>query len=210
MSREQKIAKVSADRQLAFDVDLFNCIGCRACEVACKQENDLPVGVRYRRVVTQEYGRYPRVAADFISLACNHCAEPACLKVCPVDAYTKRESDGVVLHDQEKCIGCLRCTWACPYGAPQFNEAKKKVEKCHFCFHRLALGMRPACVQTCPGLALDFGPVKAVSARPNRVRTIARFSDISLTVPNIRFRPMKHPVLKAAPVKTEKKEEKKE
>lgn len=174
--------------QVAFFYDQVNCIGCRACEAACKQENNVPVGVRYRRVLRREEGTYTQVVISYVSLACNHCDEPACLKACPVGAYTKRPEDGIVIHDPQKCIGCKRCTWACPYGAPQFDEQAQKVAKCHYCHHRWEQGLLPACVITCPGLALFGGTLDDVQARGMATQVTA-FADPRLTHPNIRFRP---------------------
>ncbi|HMK43842.1 MAG TPA: 4Fe-4S dicluster domain-containing protein, partial [Dissulfurispiraceae bacterium] len=151
--------------QIGWYYNENNCIACRACEAGCKQEFDLPIGVRRRRVIIKEEGTYPNVKVRYISAACNHCEEPACLKACPVGAYTKEPEFGVVLHDQKKCIGCKRCMAACPYGAPQFDAAKKKVDKCSLCYHRLKEGLPPACVRTCMGYALWHGKLSDIEAQ---------------------------------------------
>jgi anaerobic dimethyl sulfoxide reductase subunit B (iron-sulfur subunit) len=173
-----------------------NCIACRGCESGCKQEFDLPVGIRRRRVIIQESGKYPNPEARYLSVSCNHCEEPSCLKACPVGAYSKEEEFGVVLHDKKKCIGCKRCIAACPYGAPQFNEKEKKVDKCDFCIHRLKAGLPPACVRTCMGYALSNGKmpdVEAGNAFPDPVfktkvqDQLPHFADPKLTIPSIRF-----------------------
>ena len=183
--------------QLGWKIDLTKCIGCHACAVACKAENNThpqqsPLVVRnlraesvdYRRVITRDSGYYPNPVRVFVTSSCNHCKEPACLKSCPVKAITKRESDGIVLIDQGKCIGCKYCMWACPYGAPQFNSKTKKVEKCTLCVHRIDAGLQPACVTTCVGRALyieDFDETKSGENSP------LGFSDPKHTKPSVRF-----------------------
>ena len=152
--------------QMGWYFNENNCIACRACEAGCKQEFDLPTGVRRRRVLIKEEGKYPNVKVRYISISCNHCEEPACMKACPVGAYTKEPEFGAVLHNQEKCIGCKRCMAACPYGAPQFDETKKKVDKCSFCYHRLKEGLPPACVRTC--LVMHYGTEDSLTLRRRR------------------------------------------
>ena len=183
-------------KQMTWLYNEENCIACRSCEAGCKQEFDLPVGIRRRRVIIEEGGKYPNPVVRYISISCNHCEEPACLKACPVGAYTKEEDFGVVLHDKKKCIGCKRCMAACPYGAPRFNEKEKKVDKCDFCIHRLRVGLPPACVRTCMGYALSNGTlpdVEAGNAFPDPVFKSAitdrlpQFADPKLTIPSIRF-----------------------
>jgi len=172
-----------------------NCIACRACEAGCKQEFDLPYGVRRRRVILREEGKYPNPKVRYISTACYHCEEPACAKACPVGAYTKEKEFGVVLLDQKKCIGCKRCQAACPYGAPQFDEAKKKMDKCTLCHHRLKEGLPPACVRTCPGYALWHGKMPDIEAqkippeiyRRPLVKALPHFANPSLTRPSALF-----------------------
>ncbi|MBI2937570.1 MAG: 4Fe-4S dicluster domain-containing protein [Thaumarchaeota archaeon] len=149
------IPTVPKENQVGWLINLERCVGCRACEGACKNENKVAVGVRWRRVVTRQKGEYPSPVKYYVTSACHHCAQPACIKSCPVDAITKRAKDGIVLIDQEKCIGCRRCIWACPYGAPQYNPETNKVEKCTYCVHRIDKGLKPACALTCMGLALD-------------------------------------------------------
>ncbi|MBI5196766.1 MAG: 4Fe-4S dicluster domain-containing protein [Nitrospirae bacterium] len=181
--------------QIGWYFNENNCIACRACEAGCKQEFDLPIGVRRRRVIIKEEGKYPDVKVRYISTACNHCEEPACLKACPVGAYTKEPQFGVVLHDQEKCIGCKRCAAACPYGAPQFDEKKKKMDKCSLCYHRLKEGLPPACARTCPSYALWHGKMSDIEAQNTPPEIYRRplkdklpgFADPKLTGPSVKF-----------------------
>ncbi|MFQ6092812.1 MAG: 4Fe-4S dicluster domain-containing protein [bacterium] len=181
--------------QLGWKIDLTKCVGCHTCEVACKAENNTypqysPIAVKgvdaekvnWRVVIEKESGIFPTPKRDFITMSCNHCDEPACLKSCPVGAITKREEDGVVLIDQERCVGCRYCEWACPYGAPKFNTSTGKVEKCTFCSHRLAEGLEPACVSACMGRALE------VIRDPVSVGEVPEgFADPTLTLPNVQF-----------------------
>lgn len=168
--------------KVGWNIDLTKCIGCHSCYVACKAENRTPLRTDWRKVVMRESGKFPAVKLEFISLSCNHCDQPACLKSCPVDAISKR-ADGVVLIDQEKCIGCRYCIFACPYGAPRIDTDTNKVSKCTMCFHRLDAGLLPACAATCLTGAITFVPdfTGATGARPKG------FNDPALTKPNIKF-----------------------
>ncbi len=173
-------------KQLGWYMDLRKCVGCHSCAVACKAENNTPPGMAWRQVITQDSGRYPDVTARFVSMTCFHCEHPACLASCPVEgAIVKREEDGVVVIDQEKCVGCRRCMWTCPFGAPQFNPETNRVEKCTFCVHRLDAGLKPACVTTCMGDALHFGDLAEITGETS----IEGLSDPTLTVPSVRFEP---------------------
>lgn len=171
--------------QVGWIVDLKKCIGCRSCFVACKAENQTPLRTDWRYVVERESGTYPEPKREFISLACNHCDAPACLKACPVDAISKRESDGVVLIDQDKCIGCRYCYFVCPYGAPRVDTDTGKVGKCTMCVHRLdaSENLEPACATTCLTGALQFVPDFTGEAET----VPAGFNAPFLTKPNVNF-----------------------
>lgn len=187
--------------QRGWLVDLGRCIGCHSCTVACKSEQNTapinspllfkggsaqrPLHLSYRWVVVQEGGTYPDVWRLFVTSACNHCQEPACIKACPAGAISKRARDGIVLIDQDRCTGCRYCLWACPYGAPQFNDVTGKVEKCTMCAHRVDQGLQPACVTTCVGKALawvpDFDAARSGENAPQG------FASAAMTKPSVRF-----------------------
>lgn len=172
-------------KQLGFLVDAERCIGCHSCEMACKNEYQLEPKVRWRKVYPIKEDSFGLPERNFMSLACNHCEEPACLKVCPVIAYTKRP-DGIVLHDQNKCIGCRMCMLACPYTVPQYSETRKKVQKCHMCAERQDQGLKPACVTGCPMEALSVIDAAEFSM-PLSAKALPGFPDISITKPTTRF-----------------------
>ena len=164
----------------AFTFDASACSGCKACQVACKDKNQLPVGVMWRRVIevsgggwwvgggslteieeSNESWRPARTAwqnnvfAYNLSIACNHCVHPKCAGVCPTDAFIHR-ADGIVYIDSSKCMGCGYCSWACPYNAPRYNPDLGQMAKCNFCFDNIDAGLPPACVAACPMRVLDF------------------------------------------------------
>ncbi|HMB24670.1 MAG TPA: DmsC/YnfH family molybdoenzyme membrane anchor subunit [Anaerolineales bacterium] len=159
----------------AFTFDATFCSGCKACQAACKDKNDLPLGVLWRRVIEVSGGTWQRngeawmntVFAYNLSIACNHCVHPKCAGVCPTEAYSIRE-DGIVLLDTAKCIGCGYCAWACPYGAPQYNPGTGTMTKCNFCFDHLEQGLPPACVAACPMRVLEYE--EAAEATANGLR----------------------------------------
>lgn len=173
--------------------DLKRCIGCNACVVACKQENSLPDGVFFTRTLSEEYGVYPGVKRVYIPTLCNHCDDAPCEKVCPSGATYTRE-DGIVMVDQDKCIGCASCAVACPYDQRTQLEGEKFKEglfgqgtltpfeesgyqrwtpgtftKCDFCSGRVDAGLKPACVVTCPTDARIFGDLDDPNSEPSEL-----------------------------------------
>jgi len=132
-----------------------------------------------------------------LSVACMHCQEPICRQVCPAAAITKRD-DGIVLIDADKCIGCRYCEWACPYGAPQFDDAEKVMTKCDFCADLLDAGGNPACVDACVMRCLDFGELEELRAKYGDVASVAPLADPETTRPAFVMTPHKDSQVKHA------------
>jgi phenylacetyl-CoA:acceptor oxidoreductase subunit 1 len=159
----------------AMIADLRRCVGCQTCTAACRQANDTPPGVQWRRVLDMEVGVYPEVKRAFVPVGCMHCDDPPCMHVCPSTA-TKKRADGIVTIDYDLCIGCGYCAVACPYQARYKSDADtlrpNVATKCTFCVERVAAGLAqglkpgvdpeatPACVNSCIAKALHFGDVE--------------------------------------------------
>ena len=161
--------------QYGFYYDASRCLACRSCVLACKDWNDNKAGesVYWRHVSTEESGKYPHVRLTNNSIACLHCAKPACVDACPNKAISKRAEDGIVVVDQAKCKGCQTCAKACPYGAPQYGS-DGKMQKCDLCLSKVQQGQKPACAAACTGGALFAGPL------PELARTWAKKSPVML------------------------------
>lgn len=176
--------------QLGMLIDTKRCIACYTCAVACKVENNLPNDIWVNQIVNvggdqrdAPSGVYPKLEMSTYTLACQHCASPSCVAVCPTGSTYKRE-DGVVMQDNETCIGCKLCLDACPYQTVRvFLETEPKyhidhamgdaaapahhmntVDKCTFCAHKLDRGEQPACIDVCPGRARTFGDLNDPSS----------------------------------------------
>jgi Fe-S-cluster-containing dehydrogenase component len=201
-----------AARKLGLVIDLDTCVGCHACAVACKQWNaggiagpvtdenaygKDPFGVWFNRVHSYEVEPAPESAQPPMTLhfprSCLHCETPACVTVCPTGASYKRASDGIVLVDEDKCIGCKLCSWACPYGAREYSAVEGVMKKCTLCVDRIynehleESERQPACVQACPTRARHFGdlgdPDSAVS------QLVAARGGVDL-LPELGYRPV--------------------
>jgi len=166
--------------QLALVIDLNVCVGCHACVTSCKEWNTSgisgtlsdvmpygkdPSGAFFNRVQTFEVGEYPNTQTVHFPKSCLHCEDPPCVPVCPTGASYKREEDGIVLVDYDKCIGCKYCSWACPYGVREVDPERKVMTKCTLCVDRIyddslpESEQKPACVMACPTNARLFGDV---------------------------------------------------
>ena len=176
--------------QYGFVIDHDNCIGCHACTVACKSENDVPVGNFRTSVKYVEAGTYPDIKRHFLVQRCNHCTDAPCVTICPVNALEKRD-DGIVDIDRDACIGCRACMQACPYDAIYLNEDKGAVEKCHFCAHRVEQNLEPACAVVCPTNAIIAGdfddPRSKVSLLVQNNETKVRRAEQG-TGPNVHYK----------------------
>lgn len=188
-------------QQYGFMIDTARCTGCKTCQLSCKDYKDLPVDVNFRRVYEYVGGEWlpegegknqvwrQEVFAYYTSIACNHCADPACVKVCPSGAMHKRDDNGLVIVNEDVCIGCKSCAMACPYGAPQFNAKKGHMTKCDGCQDRLAQGLKPVCVASCPLRALDFGPIEELRAKYGELAAIAPLPAANYTTPSLVVQP---------------------
>lgn len=169
-------------KKLGLVIDLDTCVGCHACATSCKEWNaggiagpltdeqpygKSPQGVWFNRVHSYELAAEPDSGQPAMTLhfprSCLHCETPACVTVCPTGASYKRAEDGIVLVDEDKCIGCKLCSWACPYGAREYSHVEGVMKKCTLCVDRIynenldKVDRQPACVQACPTRARHFG-----------------------------------------------------
>ncbi|MGE4273338.1 MAG: 4Fe-4S dicluster domain-containing protein [Desulfitobacterium sp.] len=195
-------------------IDLFRCIGCHTCSVACKSFNNLPNKMWWNRILTiggdsidTAGGTFPNNHMQHLPVNCQHCENPPCVKACPVGATYKREEDGIVIQDYDKCIGCRMCMVACPYNARSFNWQKPEyyvdhavgdadapihqynvVEKCTFCANRTAKGELPACIEVCPAKARFFGDIEDPNSDVSKIikgRNIVKLLEEKGTKPSI-------------------------
>lgn len=166
--------KGAVGKRYAMLIDLRKCVGCQACTVGCSIENQAPIG-QFRTtvkqyVVTPADGATTQHQAQAVMLPrlCNHCDNPPCIPVCPVQATFQRE-DGIVMVDNKRCVACAYCVQACPYDARFINHETFTADKCTFCAHRLEQGLLPACVETCVGGARIIGDIKDPTSHIHRL-----------------------------------------
>ena len=180
-------------QQLAFEVDLDRCSGCKACVAACHALNGLDQGEAWRDVGLLVGGTSSLPVLQHLTTACHHCLDPACLSACPVDAYEKDPVTGIVKHLDDQCFGCQYCTLACPYDVPKYLPGKGIVRKCDMCGDRLRAGEAPACAQACPHQAIRIRVVDrdAVRARAEAGEFLPGAFDPSYTRPTTIYRSLR-------------------
>ncbi len=145
-----------AEKKLGMLIELSRCIGCNACTIACTMENGVPVGMRNTWVESWDAGEDGSIVRVNLPKLCNHCEDAPCVASCPTGASYVSE-DGVVLVDEDLCIGCMTCATACPFGVRYKNDELNVAGKCTYCYHRSSEGLLPACVGTCVSKARYFG-----------------------------------------------------
>lgn len=184
--------------QYGFYVDSSKCTGCKTCQVSCKDEKELDVGPKYRRIYEYGGGSWmptgdgqwrSDVFGYYLSIACNHCDQPTCVTGCPTGAMHKRDEDGLVVVNQDICIGCRYCEMRCPYGAPQFDHQRQVMSKCDGCYERVGQGLKPVCVDSCPQRALDFDDITLLRAQHGNECNIAPLPSSHFTQPNLVIKP---------------------
>ncbi|HEY3310412.1 MAG TPA: 4Fe-4S dicluster domain-containing protein [Anaerolineales bacterium] len=183
-------------KRYGFVIDVSRCIDCRACMVACSVENTVPYN--HTRIWVHDQGvqgEWPNFTRSFVPYNCMHCENPPCTEVCVSGATYKNKDNGLVLVDQEACIGCGFCAEACPYDVRYIDEKRGVVDKCNGCFQRVETGQMPACVSTCVGGSRLFGDFndpessvsKALKGANSVIRLDARRQDGKSTEPNIYY-----------------------
>lgn len=180
----------------AFHFNGTRCTGCKTCEMACKDYKDLRVGIAYRSVYEVTLGETKKDDKGFtttcvsypLSMACNHCDNPACVHVCPTGAMHRDQDSQLVVVDPATCIGCGYCDMACPYNAPTVDKEKGHSVKCDGCIERIKSGGKPVCVEACPARALDFGTIEKMSPLGER-GNIAPLPKPTHTTPNFFIKP---------------------
>lgn len=212
----------SSEVRWGFLIDLNRCTGCNACSVACKTEYDIRLGYFRDGVIIYDEGTYPNTKRHFVPWLCNHCKNPPCVDVCPVEPIlgtltfpsgkktfyqaraTYQRPDGLVLIDQDRCVGCGKCVTSCPYQARYLDPVKtaggnpdlygltidspKAADKCSLCTHRLENGVVPACVNTCPANCRLVGNLNDSDSEISK-RIAAAGDEVSVILPGIGTEP---------------------
>jgi anaerobic dimethyl sulfoxide reductase subunit B len=182
----------------AFYINSSACSGCKTCQVACKDKNDLKPGINWRRIYDiqggawkSENGAYVSVPFAYnLSVSCFNCENPKCVNACPTRAIYENEN-GIVVIDHDLCMGCRYCEWVCPYGALQFDPELKMMTKCNMCEDYLVKGQKPSCVDSCPMRALDFGRYDEMTAKYGTLAQVYPLPEPGLTGPGMIIKPHK-------------------
>ncbi|HEY3383605.1 MAG TPA: 4Fe-4S dicluster domain-containing protein [Vicinamibacterales bacterium] len=182
--------------QYAFFVNSDACSGCKTCQMACQDKNDLRAGLHWRRVYEVTAGDWQKregiwastVVAYNLSVACHHCRDTVCGKSCSTEAIWKRP-DGIVLIDQSRCVKCNKCVADCPYEAIRYDAATNTVGKCDFCVDYVDAGAAPVCVAACPNRALDFGELDDIRRKYGTTDSVFPMADSTISRPAVVVRP---------------------
>lgn len=171
-------------------VNIDRCTGCFGCQVACKTKNGIDLGINWNRVLMQgPFGEYPDMTYYALPMMCQQCENAPCIEVCPTGASYREEGTGIVLIDQESCIGCQTCIPACPYDVRTYNEATNLVEKCTLCNDLVAAGELPACVKSCSAGARFFGDLD--DPESDASRELAKYDEASVhSLPDVGNAPL--------------------
>lgn len=192
--------------QVALYINQQFCMGCKTCQIACKDKHDNEVGVNFLQVKEFSGGGFSREGAGFtpevwaywVPTTCHQCDRPGCAARCPVGAIAKSAVDGTITIDAERCTGCRACEQGCPYDALQYSERKRKVLGCDLCADYRAAGRDPACVAACPMRVLDWGVVEDLKKQhPEAVTVLQGLTDPAVTGPNTLYEPHRHAVRQA-------------
>ncbi len=197
--------------QYGFLVNTDKCVACRSCVMACKEKHNFKPGRKFRKLHSMSSGSWKSethgnfIAYDpngnwetgeggvfsySLSMSCCHCAEPACMTVCPAGAIGKRDSDGIVFIDRNRCTGCKSCATACPYGAPSYDAETNKMEKCDMCRELQSIGESPACVAACSMNALEYNDLEILKLKyPQAVQQVAPLEGAEKTNPSLLIMP---------------------
>ncbi|WP_238915564.1 DMSO/selenate family reductase complex B subunit [Clostridium sp. YIM B02555] len=189
-------------KQLAFYFEQKYCTGCYTCQIACKDKNNLEVGEQFRKVYEVTGGNYIKrgnliiqdIYAFWISVSCNHCIDPICVKKCPTGALKKRLEDGIVILDRNKCVGCTSCVKSCPYEAIQYDSNIRKVSKCDFCLDLIESGKDPVCISSCPMRALDYGELEVLQQKYGNINETDGLPSSKITKPALVITPHKNAI----------------
>lgn len=170
----------------ALVIDVDHCTGCKGCEIACKNENNIPLGERWNRLLLcGPYGKYPDLSQYYLPTHCQQCENAPCVEACPTEASYRDPETNIVLVNKEKCIGCKYCIMACPYGVRAWNPKEHVVEKCTLCQHLTSAGELPQCVKVCSVQCRYYGDLdnpnsdasKALAAKSEHVHRLKDFGN---------------------------------
>jgi Fe-S-cluster-containing dehydrogenase component len=173
-------------KQLGFILDVNRCLGCGACVKACQINHHLPPPLAWRAIRMVEDRDQQGMRKFYLSVACNHCANPECLRVCPCGAYAKRR-DGIVVHFPTKCTGCKSCVASCPFGVPKIHPITGKASKCQLCYERIDQGNSPYCVNACPAGALQLHEMHSLP-HDQLIRLTAPLPGLRFTNPSVYYK----------------------